>query len=94
MTNSIPFAGLAISVSEMMAGQKTAVRINDTVHVSPAMYALMQNATPEDLEHLFRNLEILDLSTAMAMQPMMPMMTEPLERLYADEFQWKARYDG
>lgn len=72
----VPFppGGLRIEISAMLTGQKRAVRIGDTLHVSQAMHDLMKGATHEELMHLFEHLEFLDISQFNVMQPMPPIM--------------------
>jgi hypothetical protein len=69
-----PLSGLKVSASEYMAGAKKAVLCGGTVHVSPAMWALMKDATPEELEHLLRNLPCLVLPPPPALDELSGMM--------------------
>ena len=55
------FNGIPIKVSEYMAHCKKAVFVDGVLHVSPAMYSLMQGATSEELEQLLANLPVLNL---------------------------------
>ena len=53
--------GIRIEVSDFMADSSTAVLIDGVLKVSPAMWSLMEGATPEELNHLFENLKVLNL---------------------------------
>ena len=56
--------GYEVVVNEYLTGSKRAVKLNGKICVSPAMHDLMVNATPEELEHLLRNIPLLDLDKA------------------------------
>lgn len=56
---ALPLDGFRVQVSEHMVGAKLAVRIGDTIHVSPAMWALMDGASPEELERLLAAIPLL-----------------------------------
>lgn len=51
--------GVGIEQSEMLEGCKKAVLMGDVLYVSPAMWRLMDGATSDELEHLFKNLRVL-----------------------------------
>lgn len=53
----------AIPVVEksVMDGAKTAVMLEGTLCVSPAMMNLMKTATEDELQHLLKNLPLIDL---------------------------------
>ncbi len=53
--------GIPVRVSQSMARAKKGILLNGELFLSPAMYSLAKDTTPEELEHLFRNLPILNL---------------------------------
>lgn len=55
--------GLAIEVNEHLAGGKNAVVLGGRLIVSPAMWALMKDATEAELLHLLKHLPIVNLGT-------------------------------
>lgn len=50
-----------IEVTEHLAGCKKAVRLGEVVYVSPAMYSLMKDSTPEELAHLLKHLRVVNM---------------------------------
>lgn len=59
----IPLAALRVAVAPHLAGCKHAIQFGDgPVYVSPAMWSLMQDATPEFLRLLLSRLTVLRLA--------------------------------
>lgn len=58
-----PFAltGTSVVINNWLAGVDKAVKLDGTIHVSPAVWSLMKTADSKELEHLLRNLPLLDL---------------------------------
>lgn len=53
---------LRVEVCQYMTGGKVAAaRMNDKLFVTPAVYSLMQGATPEEMEHLCKHLRVVNL---------------------------------
>ena len=63
---------IPIVVSEALAGQSKAVMLNGTLSVSPAMWQLMDGASPEELEHLLKHIAVIDLGST-------PSLFEPIK---------------
>lgn len=53
--------GLPFAVNYYLADTYKAVKLDGTIHVSPAVWSLMKTADSDELEHLLRNLPLLDL---------------------------------
>jgi len=53
--------GIPIKPSEFLEGKKFAVYVDGILHVSPAMWSLMQGATAEELAALARSIKVIDL---------------------------------
>jgi hypothetical protein len=73
----IPLHGFSIRVDPILAGCKRAVKQGNTFIVSPAMYALMDGATSEELERLLGTIEFIDLGEPLGMYTSLPMTTMP-----------------
>jgi hypothetical protein len=54
--------GTPVIVSHFLKGKKEGYlledKIEDKIIVSPAMFILMKNSTPEELEHLMKNIKL------------------------------------
>jgi hypothetical protein len=80
VTDPIPFHAIPIEVSKHMAGFKYAVQFGDgPVYVSPAMYELVKDATPEELETLLKNLPLKRLPALPSLRDVatLPMFSVP-----------------
>jgi hypothetical protein len=71
--------GFNVKVAKYLAGGKTALKVGDTIFVSPAMHDLISHAEDSDaLKLLFENIKLLELpkpSTLYGMFPTIPMTT-------------------
>jgi hypothetical protein len=56
-----PLDGFRVVKSDIMTGAKKAVRVGDTIYVSPAMFDLMSHSSEEELRHLLANIPLLNL---------------------------------
>lgn len=50
--------GYSINVCKFLVGSKHAYLCGNMLVVSPAMWSLMENATPDELEHLMASIHI------------------------------------
>lgn len=57
------FASFPIKVDRYLAGLNKAVKLGGVVFVSPEVWSLMRDSSSDELEHLLRNLPLLDLDT-------------------------------
>jgi hypothetical protein len=53
--------GFEVRVASVLVGSKKAICQGNILYVSPAMLALMENATSDELEHLCKHIEVLTL---------------------------------
>ena len=53
-------AGLTVTVDQRLTGASNAVIEGRELHVSPAMYSLMRNASPDELQKLCEQIGCLD----------------------------------
>lgn len=76
--NPRPLSSLELVVSESMRGSKRAVRVGNTIYVSPAMYDLIRHADQDELRRLLGQIPMLDFS-AFVFDPTkpLPMTTQP-----------------
>ena len=75
---TVPLGALEIVVSPVLVGSKRAVRFGaGPVYVSPAMFKLMKDSTPEELETLLKSIEILQLPAMPSRYDFIPMTTFP-----------------
>lgn len=80
MTDGIPLHAMEIVISKYLAGSKHAIQFGDgPVYVSPAMYDLMKNATPEELETLLKSIRIKRLPPMPPHFRNVPMLMNPPE---------------
>lgn len=82
-----PLDSLRVEVSECLAGGKHAVRQGSTVHVSPAMHALMKDATPEELARLLGSILLVEI-------PRPPTLAELSEMLLGEDMRARGRGQG
>jgi hypothetical protein len=55
-----PLHGYRVAVSSALVGSKRAIRMGDTIYVSPAMYDLMKHADQEELQRLLAAIPLLE----------------------------------
>lgn len=63
--------GFPVAVCEWFKGSKNAVETGGTIYVSPAMWELMKDATPQELEHLLGKIGLIRIP---AFDPFAPFM--------------------
>lgn len=56
-----PLDSFEIVVDQHMAGMKKAVKMGNKIVVSPAMYDLIKHADQKELEHLLKNIPLIDI---------------------------------
>lgn len=66
---------LSIQESPVLAGGKRAVRMGNTLYVSPAMFDLMRHANPEELRRLMESIEMIDIPKPPSLYDPLPMTT-------------------
>lgn len=49
------------SCKYMTGGKVSAARLDDTLYVTPAVYSLMESATPDEMRHLCQHLRVVNL---------------------------------
>jgi hypothetical protein len=74
----IPLHAIELAVSPALVGSKRALQFGDgPVHVSPAMYDLIRHATPDELQSLLKQIQILRLPAMPSLYDPLPMVTQP-----------------
>lgn len=76
VSNFSPLTGFYIQVSQALRGSKRAVRMGDTIFLSPAMYELAKAAEGEELKRLLGQIPLLELPKYDFLQPL-PMQSKP-----------------
>lgn len=56
-----PLFGCPVQVSSSLQYGKKAVKLNGIIYVSPAMHELMKGTDSDELEKLFRAIELVDM---------------------------------
>lgn len=78
------YSGLKIAVSSVLAGGKRAVRMGDTVYVSPAMYDLIKSADEKELRLLLEKIEMITIPEPPSIFGPLPMTARPPEPSLTD----------
>ena len=59
---SVPLEGMSVHCNELLPRNTPAVVAGRCLHVTPSLMSLITSSNPEELDHLFRHLKVLDLS--------------------------------
>ncbi len=90
-----PLHGVRITVSKYLTGSKRAVQLGDgPIGVSPAMFDLIEHATPEELKRLLSAIHVLRLPAMPSLSDLanVPMYTSPPVDEFARDISMLRRY--
>lgn len=73
-----PLEAIKLVESQSLKGMKKAVRFNNDLFVSPAMYELLSKEKGEDLQRLLANIPIIDMGQFNVMSCMDEITTQPM----------------